>query len=1312
MTAAPTSPFKGLSAFEDSDLDALLFFGREREREIVVANLIASRLTVLYGPSGVGKSSLLRAAVARSLRELPEAPLVVVFSSWSDDPNRGLAEAVREAAGLSSNGSAEEALQAAQAERDVYLVLDQAEEYFLYHADDGGPRSFAEALPAVLGTSQRVNVLVSLREDSLAKLDRFTGRIPGLFANTLRLDRLDRAAGRAAIIRPVERYATLAGSPVEVDPALIEAVLDEVGTGQIELTLGGLGTVEGEPVGTRIEAPYLQLVMQRLWEEERAVGSSVLRAATLTRLGGAQHIVEEHLDGAMSELSSEQKDVAARLFNHLVTPSGTKIAHEVSDLANFGEARPGEVELLLTRLAGRRIVRSVDDGERYEIFHDVLAQPVLAWRAGYEAEREVEDERARAHRRQRRLLAVIALGVVLLAAMGAITAYALSQRNEAQSQAALASQNASEADKQSELALRNAKKARQQEALARQNEAEAQQQAKLASQNAAEAQQQAALASQNAAEAQHQAERADQNAQAANESASEAKQQSEVASQSQAKAEKEAKAATIQRNRARDRAQRARARALSNRAAALTASAPVRSVGLALEAARLEPGSQAERTLRHALAASRLRAVLPGGGGTVRQALFSPNGALALTVATHARLYDARSGRLLRILPGSPSVGAACFSPDGRHVATGGADGVARIWPVDGGSPRLLDGHAKAVRSVAFSDDGRFLVTASADGTVIVWTLDTGARVRLRLDGPVQSAVLSPDANVVLTVNTLARGGRRVARLFDATSGKLRREYPQIGVTSAFFSPDGSVIATTSTDDTTRIWPVAGGDVVATLRQPDGNVVGGSFSPDGSKLVTASAGGSAVVWNTNTWSRDLLLVGPLNPLTSASFSSDGNLVVVSSSDRTAQIFRTDQAGQGLRVAVLVGHQDNVVSASFDASGHSLVTASDDGSARIWDPGTYDLLRQLGPPGGPLSRASFSPDGHLALTASDDGDARILNVDANRLVRVLHHEKPVNDAEFGAGGRLVVTASDDGTARIWRVDGSLLQTLTHDAPVRRAIFSPDGRLVVTAAGNDARLWRVRDGRLLHVLHGHTDSVLDLAFSPDGRLIATTGDTGDKTARIWSTDGRQLHVLRHRGPVVRATFSPDGRLLASASGDELARLWRVDTGTLQHELRGHSRFVEDVEFSANGSRLVTASDDNDARIWSVRTGRSLETLRGHFGPVRAASFSPDGRWIITAGPRTAGLWNSRTGQFFAPTGLTNDPFLRGHSSGPLSSAMFAPDGRRVLTAGPDGTARTYVCTVCGGMGDLVRLARARLAALSRYLTQAQQRRFLKA
>jgi len=69
--AAPlAAPFRGLVPFGDSELDALLFFGRERETEIAVANLLAARLTILYGPSGVGKSSLLRAGVARRVREL------------------------------------------------------------------------------------------------------------------------------------------------------------------------------------------------------------------------------------------------------------------------------------------------------------------------------------------------------------------------------------------------------------------------------------------------------------------------------------------------------------------------------------------------------------------------------------------------------------------------------------------------------------------------------------------------------------------------------------------------------------------------------------------------------------------------------------------------------------------------------------------------------------------------------------------------------------------------------------------------------------------------------------------------------------------------------------------------------------------------------------------------------------------------------------------------------------------------------------------------------------------------------------------
>ena len=88
------SPYKGLASFEDSDVDARFFFGRAREQEIITANLTAARLTLLYGSSGVGKSSVLRAGVVRRLRTLAGPLAVVVFDRWRDEPGPRLRETV------------------------------------------------------------------------------------------------------------------------------------------------------------------------------------------------------------------------------------------------------------------------------------------------------------------------------------------------------------------------------------------------------------------------------------------------------------------------------------------------------------------------------------------------------------------------------------------------------------------------------------------------------------------------------------------------------------------------------------------------------------------------------------------------------------------------------------------------------------------------------------------------------------------------------------------------------------------------------------------------------------------------------------------------------------------------------------------------------------------------------------------------------------------------------------------------------------------------------------------------------------------
>src|SRR5207244_1593440 len=171
---------------------------------------------------------------------------------------------------------------AAQQSGELHLLLDQFEEYLLYHGLEG---ALTEALPELLRRpGLRVNVLLALRDDALAELDEFAGRIPELFGNLLRLDRLDREAGRAAILGPLARYGELTGEQFGAEETLVEAVLDEAST------------------EAGVEAPYLQLVLERLWDRERSAGSRELRLATLREIGGARAVVREHVQGALERL--------------------------------------------------------------------------------------------------------------------------------------------------------------------------------------------------------------------------------------------------------------------------------------------------------------------------------------------------------------------------------------------------------------------------------------------------------------------------------------------------------------------------------------------------------------------------------------------------------------------------------------------------------------------------------------------------------------------------------------------------------------------------------------------------------------------------------------------------------------------------------------------------------------------------------------------------------------------------------------------------------------------------------------------------
>ena len=381
-----------------------MFFGRDAEQTALIGNLRASRLTLLYAQSGTGKSSLLRAGVASTLRESARRSLEqrgsaryipVVFSSWRDDPTVELIREIQETISPFETGSLptefpherlEEAIARAIMLTDAKLLvmLDQFED-FLFQSKRMGNERFADELVACINRPDlRVNFLISIRDDAYSGLgDLFKGRIANIYGNPLHLEGLNRESARQAIEKPISCFNSLHMDepPIEIGHGLVEAVLDQLRPDQF---------VAEQDVGRGsddIEAPYLQLVMRRLWELERSRGHRSLRLQTLYDLGGASTIVRTHVDRALDGLADSDREAAVDILHHLVTPSGAKIALAASDLAVYTDRSIDETSDLLERLASSdtRILRPVPpplggEGEtRFEISHDLLGPAIVDW---------------------------------------------------------------------------------------------------------------------------------------------------------------------------------------------------------------------------------------------------------------------------------------------------------------------------------------------------------------------------------------------------------------------------------------------------------------------------------------------------------------------------------------------------------------------------------------------------------------------------------------------------------------------------------------------------------------------------------------------------------------------------------------------------------------------------------------------------------------------------------------------------------------------------------------------------------------------